>query len=420
MPSRSKPDPLVFLLPNVMSTRGYGPRQIDTRIKALSEFIGKDRLTSTLKNFDAAKQVGSGVGVYRLLERQPLIEGFAAYRRAKFGRPGPLKSVDPDLHELANIAGNYWVVAPTLTPDLAAHQREKMLNFDGQLAPQFLEWTTVASVSRLPQCEIAWFPVHETGPEFAVRAAGLEWEMECKRLSPMVVELLGDAEADRFAEQIMRFVERAGWQGTISVTVPADAPNQAVAIDVPAALSGLDLSVPVDAILPGEIRLRARLHPRTGQPQPADAWQQAAAASKQHDARLYAMGPAQGAQIVDPIVLQLASPQRTAGQLLDHLWERKFRKAASQCTGKRAAALVFEWQGMDDAGIFSSSPMMQNLMARIFDEFRHVAFIIMRCVQPPTMMHGSVHFSSAAYFAQSKVTRYPEVARLLQTALGRG
>jgi hypothetical protein len=402
-----------------MSAGGYFPHQVVARIKALRQFIGPERLKDLIQAYLLAQQRGTGVEIYRLREHQPLIEGFDAYRRATFGRRQPMQKIGPELHALANIAGNYAVVAPTLPPDLAEHQRDKLVNFDGLMAPQLLEWTTASAISRVPDCEIAWFPVHATGPEFAVRGAGLEWEMECKRLSPMVVELLGESEAGRFAGRVLEFLHREGWQGQLDLTVPPERPNDSVAEDVVTALRSIDFSAPVEKTLPSGIQVRAQLRRKTGTPRPAQDWQAAINLGKRHDSRLYAMGSAQADMVLDPLVLQLAGPQRTADQLIEHLWERKFRKAASQCTSGRAAALVFEWQGIGEARIFQDSPVMQQLMERTFDDFRNLAFIAMRCVQPPRKLGRSIDFSVNGYSAISKVTQFPDVASLLQRSFGK-
>src|SRR3546814_1677049 len=74
--------------------------------------------------------------------------------------------------------------------------------------------------------------------------------------------------------------------------------------------------------------------------------------SSGHDARLYLQARATSQVAVDPIDLQLTGPRRTAIELIEYLWKRKFCKAAAQCTGERGAFLVFEWEGIEDTAVF--------------------------------------------------------------------
>src|SRR3546814_11697209 len=63
-------------------------------------------------------------------------------------------------------------------------------------------------------------------------------------------------------------------------------------------------------------------------------WQRQIKESSGHDARLYLQARATSQVAVDPIDLQLTGPRRTAIELIEYLWKRKFCKAAAQCNGR--------------------------------------------------------------------------------------
>lgn len=110
----------------------------------------------------------------------------------------------------------------------------------------------------------------------------------------------------------------------------------------------------------------------------------------------------------------MIGPRRNGMDLVEYLWERKFSKAAGQCSGERGAVLVFEWEGIDDPSIFSESDGFFSLLARTFDEHRHVAAIVMRCDAAPTRLNGVIDYATGAYLAKSEVTNFPEVRDLLR------
>lgn len=55
-----------------------------------------------------------------------------------------------------------------------------------------------------------------------------------------------------------------------------------------------------------------------------------------------------------------------------------------------------------------------SLLARTFDEHRHVAAIAMRCDAAPTRLNGVIDYATGAYLAKSEVTKFPEVRDLLR------
>lgn len=110
----------------------------------------------------------------------------------------------------------------------------------------------------------------------------------------------------------------------------------------------------------------------------------------------------------------MTGPRRTGAALLNHLWERKFRKAAGQCTGDRGAVIVIEWEGLGNTATFADSDGIQALLARTFDECRHIAGIVMRCDTSPMRLGGMVNYATPAYLSRSSVTEYPMNAALLK------
>src|SRR3546814_1742245 len=82
------------------------------------------------------------------------------------------------------------------------HHREKLIDLNGQLKPLLLEWMTVFHFARSYNASIAWFPVDQSGPEFIARIGEIECEVECKRQSEAIIDLLGRTESDALAGRI--------------------------------------------------------------------------------------------------------------------------------------------------------------------------------------------------------------------------
>jgi hypothetical protein len=346
-------------------------------------------------------------------ERQPLIEAFEEYDKQSSGGRYRLTNIDSQIADLASVGMYCHVITPTFTDALSHVHRDKLINLDGQLHPLALEWRLAAHFANKLESELAWFEVDQSSPEFVARARGLEWEVECKRVSHMVSELLGDAEADELADHIMRKAISDALCGEITLRVTLDF-SRLSAADRIARLQSLMATVQPGSICArdeGFIELTGRLGRASGQRTSADLWYQKVRALQIPGARRYAHASAVEGYAVDPLIVLLAGPQRASLELLDHLWERKFKKAAGQCTGDRGAILVFEWAGIDDANFFKTNAM-QALMMRTLKEFRNVATILMTCDPGPTRIAGPMDFSVSAYVARSKVTDFPAVAEL--------
>lgn len=396
-------------------SRDIYPHQAGDLIEGLRRFIGHDRLVQRTREYRSTASVSNGVVVARLRDNQPLIEAFDEYEKATRHRQRPLRSIDGQLGDLANVAAHCGVVAPTLVDTVQIHHREKLIDLNGQLKPLLLEWKTASHFARTYDADIAWLPVDQPGPEFIARMAGLECEVECKRQSHMIVELLGLAEADDLAHRIIDCVAKANLRGSLLLHVPDD--FQKLSLDDSdawtASLANIRGPGTINIGLPGGFRLDGEMVNADGSRINASEWQAMLGDRHREDARLYSQAKAAGQFAVDPIDLQMIGPRRSGMDLVEYLWNRKFSKAANQCTGERGAVLVFEWEGIDDPSIFSESDGFFSLLARTFDEHRHVAAIAMRCDAAPRRLNGLIDYATGAYLAKSEVTDFPEIRDLL-------
>lgn len=234
----------------------------------------------------------------------------------------------------------------------------------------------------------------------------------------MVTQVLGDSEADALAATIMEFARSRELSGDLSLEVPVDAINikQKMLDELHSVLADqLDvgpvaINLPIGTILTGE------LSPHTRQRIHKDAWtshikyQQ----SLQVSARAYANGSADGDYVLDPLTLILTGPQKSPETLSKDLWEKKFKKAAKQCSGTRGAILVFEWESITDPSIFAEPNIFHGLTASTFVEYPHIARIVMRCDNEPIRSNGEVGFIVYAYTVTNDNTPYPDVTQFMQ------
>jgi hypothetical protein len=382
-------------------------------VKELRAFIGNAELERRTTEYRSPARQRGGLHIARMRERQPLIEAFSAFDKTTMRGARPLRRVPADVGDLANVGMFCHALAPTLDERMTAVHRDKLVSLDGQLRPLLVEWRLAAHYINTRRAEIAWFDIHASAPEFALRANGVEWEVECKRVSHMVAELLGDAEADVLAARVIDWLKQEKLSGELVLRVslpfaelPADQRMAAVERGL-FPLGAGRVSTPDDEL----VTFTGVLKKNAGERIPANDWYRRAQARRQAGARGYAQAIADKGAAVDPVMLFLEGPQRTSEELVEHLWERKFKKAAGQCTGDRGAVLAFEWEGVDDPDDFRM-PVMQALMARTFDEHRHVAAILMGCDPGPTRLNGMTSYGVMAYEASSNVTRFPEVLEL--------
>lgn len=401
--------------PGRFPPRDIYPHQAGELIEQLRRFIGHDRLVQKTAEYRSTARTNNGIVVARLRDNQPLIEAFEEHDKATRHRQRPLRTMNGQLGDLANVAAHCRVVAPTLLDAVERHHREKLIDLNGQLKPLLLEWKTASHFARAYDAEIAWLPVDQSGPEFIARMAGIECEVECKRQSHMIAELLRLAEADQLAHRIIDRVAGIHLRGSLLLHVPDDFKKSS--LDDPEAWAATLASIGgpgvVNVGLPGGLHLEGEVFPADGNGTNAAEWQTMLRDRHRDDARLYSWATAAGPDAVDPIDLQMIGPRRNGMDLVEYLWDRKFSKAADQCSGKRGAVLVFEWEGVDDPSIFSESDGFFGLLARTFDEHRHVAAVVMRCDAAPTRLNGVIDYATGAYLARSEVTNFPEVRDLL-------
>ncbi|OJY93389.1 MAG: hypothetical protein BGP25_02920 [Lysobacterales bacterium 63-13] len=232
----------------------------------------------------------------------------------------------------------------------------------------------------------------------------------------MITELLGDDQAAALTEGIVNSLRGRSLSGEVRIELFLTASELSAAEYLTAIRQQLDHANPGEFVvdIPGLLKLDATLFSSgTIVSAPAE-WQARMAAIKAPDARAYGNALAKSSSAVDPITILMTGPRRSGGQLLNHLWERKFKKAAEQCTGTRGAAIVIEWEGFDDATAFVESEGIQALLARTFDEHRHIAAIVLRCDTSPMRLGRMLNYATPAYIARSGVTEYPAVAQLIQ------
>lgn len=404
----------MFLKAGPIPPWGIGMAEVQSLIENLRRSIGADVLERRVAEYRKRLKTADGIGVVRLRERQLVLEGFESYRKKTLGGGRRLSSTTKEIALLANVAGLNQILRPTLTDAVRRNHMGRLINIDGQLSPLLVEWAMAGFYARAHHAELAWLETSTAGPELVARSGNLEWELECKQLTPMITELLGDAEADELAAHVMNSIEAAGYCGEFVLTVPAtfrsieEGDVAALKKDIYDAIK----SGPCDLTLVGGLNLSGLCMVAAGNACRVDEWKGRLEAIKQADCRLYAKARAESGRAADSLVLQLSGPRRTSSDLLEYLWERKFKKAASQCTGVRGAVLAFEWSGIESPSVFAESEGMQALMARTFDEYRHIAAIAMRCASSLSAANSALRIDTSAYVVASQVTSFPEIAAL--------
>ena len=402
---------LTFRRPNALRSRNVYPDEACAFVESLRQFITHEELARRTAEYQSPQRQRDGVQIARMRERQPLIEGFLAYDKQTLRGHRRIRSLSEQVGDLANVGMYCHVLAPTLDGRIASVHRDKLTNLDGQLHPLLLEWRLASHYANRRQAHLAWFDVDQSSPEFVARAQGIEWEVECKRVSHMISELLGDSEADALATSVIQRITAEGLCGDVSLRVTLNFARLSKA-EQAAKIQSL-----MSGVAPGQIatmdddlaQLTGTLRRATRLRMDALDWYRKVQMRSTPGARGYAQAVAVDGQAEDPIVLFLDGPQRASNDLVDHLWARKFKKAADQCTGDRGAVLVFEWEGVTDPSEFESMNAMQALVMRTLDEHRNVAAILMACDPGPMRMAGTTSYAVRAYEAQSKVTKFPRV-----------
>lgn len=388
-------------------------------IRALRAFLGADRLDAAIRVYRTEWGTRGGIRSMRLHDKQPLLDAFENFeRRTACGRK--LKRLTPDLSDLAHVAALAKAVVPTLDERVAEQHRSSLLSLEGQLKPLLLEWKTAAQLIRTHKAELAWISSGRgRAPEFIARASGVEVEIECKYQTSMVGQILGEAEADRLAQEILERISTQGLYGDLELDVPAEGIQIDDAI-IAAVRRTLDEQLclgSVDVVLPGCGSLRGKLKAQDERLISQRQWRRELEGLKSTRAYVRAYGRAKSHgddRLSSPIALSVMARVKTAQELATDLWEKRFRKAAMQCTGCRGAILVFEWERIEDPHLFAAQNILSALIDRVLSDFPHVARVVMRCRSDPVRYNGMVSYEAKAFSRDNPSPVYPEVLDFLQ------
>lgn len=392
--------------------RGIFPRKALGLIESFRRWIGHDFLLEKRRQHLSKLAVGSRLSSALLRERQPMFEAFDIYEKATNHRTRFPSKLDRELADLAAVAARFSRVAPTLNGDIERHHRHMILS--PGFNSTYLEWKTAATFIVSNGAEISWLSPSHSGPEFIARAESCEFEVECKHVSHMITEFFGDDQAGALADCIIDIVSGHLLCGELSIDLLpeiADLSSSERLENVKRHLSGLTAGN-LNVNVPKLFSISGTLHPTGTISVDASDWHRRMSDFNSSSARVYGFALARPPLAINPLVIQMSAPRRTGEILLNHLWDRKFKKAAEQCTGSRGAVLAIEWEGLEDADIFLESDGIQSLIHRTFDEYRHVAGIILRCNPSSKSSFGVVDFSTPAFIARSRVTHFPEVATI--------
>lgn len=388
-------------------------------IGALRAFLTATRLSCAIDQYRVRTHQDHDIRVIRLRENQPLIEGFMAYDGVTFRGRRKLKRLTPEIAELTNIAQMAKLILPSLDTATREEHITKLLSLNGQLRPLLLEWKSAAQIARYKGAQICWVASGaKSAPEFIAKVGKVEFDVECKRPTAMVTQRLGDSEADELAATIMRCARERGLHGRMTLEISDDVVTKigGLAEDIAASLLDHLQAGPVDVKLANGVRLYGILGPTTNQWVHRDRWLVDVRRWQERipNARAYSSGKADGPMVSSALTLMLTAPQKRADEISKDLWERKFKKAAKQCTGDRGAIIVFEWESILDPTIFRDAQVFSSMAASTFTEFPHVARIVMRCDNGPESHHGLIYFDAKVYTVENSKTNYPDVAQFMR------
>lgn len=388
-------------------------------IRELRSFLTAPRLAAALATYRMRVEKDHDIRVIRMQDSQPLIEGFIQFDRMTFQGRRKLKRLTPEIAALANIAAMLQFVIPSFDSATRTQHIDRLLSLNGQLRPLLLEWKTAAHVARNKGAQLAWLPSKgKSLPEFIARVDGVEFDLECKRPTPMVTQRLGDTEADEVAAAIMRGARERDLQGRLTLDVTNDVITEKGGLrdDIAKPLLEHLKAGAVDTKLPSGVHLSGALAPQTTRWFDRDLWLASVGYFQRQvaNARVYSNAEANGEQVGNAVTLRLIAPIKSPDELAKDLWELKFKKAASQCTGERGAILVFEWESVTDPTIFADTHIFQQMAASTFTEFPHVSRIVMRCDSEPESEGGLIHFDVKVYTVENVQARFPEVCRFMR------
>ena len=295
------------------------------------------------------------------------------------------------------------------------HHIDALLSLDGKLFPMLVEWQVAEFYIDQLGAKLEW--VSGNGPEFIARTDSLEWEVECKRISPNITELLREGISDLLAKCVANEVYEMKLMGELLVTVPDgvetginDATLEALRLELRATIQQGDVNIKSALGL----TIEGRLAPHSDELIEVSDFQNQPKSEATRDCRTYGFALARRGKAVNPIIVRITGPRRQNETFLDHLWDRKFQHAANQCSRTRGAVLVFEWSAVTSPRVFAESEGVRALIARTFTEHKHVASIVLRTGPLRTEGNGFVSTRTEAYVTRSEVTHYPDIAKLEQ------
>jgi len=411
-------EPLVFRAPGAYPTSLIAS-QVAPLIRNLRGFIGAERLKHAAKNYRSEPGLQGQIRTLRLREYQPLIEAFSLFDKLTLNGARPLRRLHPGLSELASVAAMGCAVIPTLDPSTAEHQREMLVSLDGRCKPLLLEWSSATQAIRHHAAKLAWTPPGIHGGEFVALANGIEFEVECKRQTTMVSQLLGEKEADRILALIMEVSRYKKLQGElwVELTEPDNGNINDEIHDLDKILRQ-NLGVgDVSIELSKNAHLRGHLDFYDGHAISLDAWKQRLETARREPGHGIGNALSVGGYVMEPLLVHILSPIKSAEDFKDYLWEKKFKKAASQCSGKRGAILMFEWEGVSHPQLFVDARLFEALTKDTFDQYRHVARLVMRCEEETSRTKTGYQATTPVYSMDSKVTSFPDVLQFLKIDL---
>jgi hypothetical protein len=385
-------------------------------VQHFRQWIGEEFLAERTRAYTKRVATSHSVGTLQIQAKQPLIEAFQQVDRLLAEKAIKPQQITPEIKNLMGVAAKAFAVTPTLTEIQANDHRHKLLNFDGQHAPQLLEWTVASHVIRTHAACLAWAQVGgDSASEFVGLANGIEFEVECKFQSDMTGHVLGNTEADNLAGLILDGLHADGLQGRLRLHVePAAAPQSTALIkDIKAWMeAGVTIGA-VDARFGDRARISGTLCAHDGKEVDAREWSDNVLRDLSPGGRGFQRSHSAGSAMSDPLGLIIFCPLKPMDQLFDELQTKRFDHAARQCSGERGAILVFGWQNVQDPRIFALPGLFKTLMRETFLRHRHVSRISMVCDSSPADVGTLWENSVEAYSETSQCALFPEVNPIL-------
>lgn len=304
-------------------------------------------------------------------------------------------------------------ISPTLQESVRRHHVGFLLNLDGGLSPLIVEWQMAQFYITRYGARIKW--IEGRGPEFVATSDGLTWEVECKRLTPNISELLREKQADDLAFAVSTEMDKAGLYGSFTLEVARGLSKDDIYCSIDNLKSEIQrraIKGRVELSSKGQLSLFGDARTKTGRPLSESEARRLFNTNDDIDARRYVFSTVRSGRVFDPIVLLVKGEKREDEVLLEYLWKERFEHAALQCSKTCGAILAFEWSGIESNEVFATSEGLKALATRTFLEHKHVAAIVMRAAPRIIEVKGFIGDQTPAYFFRSEVTDFPEIASL--------